>query len=70
MTGALTFSGHGPYDLPVAQLARAESQGDAVSLTFRVLVNPSQMEVVRIAVLNSQALELAAQILEAASKPA
>jgi hypothetical protein len=42
---------------------------DGVTLTFRVLVTPSQVEVVRILVPNSQALELAALIAYQATHP-
>jgi hypothetical protein len=66
MDSSLQFQGPGPFDLPVAQGARAEAGTDAVTLSFRVLVEPNRMEVVRISVLNSQALELAAEIATAA----
>ena len=61
----ISFEGPGPFDLPVAQAALAAPQGDAVSLSFRVLVDSNRLELVRIAVLNNQALELAAAILAA-----
>lgn len=65
MDSAIQFQGAGPFDLPVAQRATADAGTTAVTLSFRVLVDPSRVEVVRIAVLNSQALELAAAILRA-----
>jgi hypothetical protein len=67
MESSVQFLGSGPFDLPVAQSATAEAGSDAVTVSFRVLVNPSQVAVVRIAVLNSQALELAAAIAQAAA---
>jgi hypothetical protein len=69
MESQIQFLGPGPFDLPVAQSATAAPGTDAVTVIFRVLVNPNQMEAVRIAVLNSQALELAAAIAKAASSP-
>lgn len=66
VAGSIQFQGSGPFDLPVAQRATASPGKDAVTLSFDILVNPSQREVVRIAVLNSQALELAAEIAKAA----
>jgi hypothetical protein len=68
MTDQVQFLGSGPFDLPVAQRATATVGTDAVTLSFRILINPSQEGVVRIAVLNSQALELAAAIAAAAAK--
>lgn len=68
MDFSIQFLGSGPFDLPVAQSATAEAGTDAVTVSFRVLVNPSQVGLVRIAVLNSQALELAAAILHAATQ--
>jgi hypothetical protein len=67
MAGAIQFQGSGPFDLPVAQRATATPGSDAVTLTFHILANPSQMEAVRIAVLNSQALAFAAAIARAAA---
>ncbi len=64
----LIFEGPGPFDLPASQESYAESQGDAVTVGFRVLVDPNQVAAVRIAVLNNQALQLAHQIANAAAK--
>jgi len=69
MAGTIQFQGPGPFDLPVAQRAAATAGSDAVTLSFRILVTPSQQEVVRIAVLNNQALEFAAAIAKAATSP-
>jgi hypothetical protein len=63
----IQFLGSGPFDLPVAQRATATPGSDAVTLSFRIQENPNRMVVVRIAVLNSQALELAAEIATAAT---
>ena len=49
MESSVQFLGSGPFDLPVAQSATAEAGSDAVTVSFRVLVNPSQVAVVRIA---------------------
>ena len=65
MKSEIKFCGSGPFDLPTAQEARADSGTDAVTLSFRVLITPNQMGVVRIAVLNNQALEFASQIVAA-----
>ena len=62
------FYGPGPFDLPASQESYAESQGDAVTIGFRVLVDSSRVAAVRVAVLNNQALQLARQIVEAASR--
>jgi hypothetical protein len=67
MAGKVTFTGEGPFDLPVAQQARCDPGSDAVTLVFRVLVDPSRVELVRIAVLNNQALDLAGEIAQAAA---
>lgn len=68
MESRVVFEGHGPFDLPVAQQVHAEAQGsNSVSLSFRLLVDPSRLEVVRIAVLNNQALELLDQLQAAIS---
>ncbi len=64
----LIFEGPGPFDLPTAQGSYAESQGDAVTIGFRVQTDPSRAATVRIAVLNNQALQLAHQIANAAAK--
>lgn len=63
----IQFQGSGPFDLPVAQRATVTRGSDAVTLSFRIFVNPNQQEVVRIAVLNNQALEFAAEITKAAT---
>lgn len=68
MTQSIQFLGSGPFDLPAAQSAKASAGTDAVTLSFRFLMNPSQLGVVRIAVLNSQALELAGAIASAVAK--
>ena len=65
---SVEFHGPGPFDLPVSQESYAESQGDAVTIGFRVLVDPSRVAAVRIAVLNNQALKLAREIVEAAAR--
>ena len=65
MDSAVQFLGSGPFDLPVAQSATAEAGTDAVTVSFRVLVNPSQMVTFRIAVPNSQALQFAEAIARA-----
>jgi hypothetical protein len=67
MESRFQFLGPGLFDLPVAQSATATPGSDAVTVSFRVLVNPSQVAVVRIAVVNSVALELAAAIATAAT---
>jgi hypothetical protein len=75
MENKITFSGPGPYDLPVAQSSTAEIVGsvsridNTVRLTFRVLVDPSHPELVRIAVPSSQALDLAEKIRTAVLGP-
>jgi hypothetical protein len=66
----LTMEGLRPFDLPVAQSATAEAGSDAATVSFRVLVNPSQAVTVRIAVPNSLLLELAAAIAAATPRPA
>lgn len=61
----VTFHGEGPFDLPVAQQVSAARTGNTVALTFRVLVDPSRVEAVRIAVPSNQALDLVGQISRA-----
>jgi hypothetical protein len=61
------FRGPGPFYLPAAQSATAEAGSDAITVSFRVLVNPSQVEVVRIPIVKRQALALAEAIKQAAS---
>lgn len=61
------FKGPGPFDLPAAQAARADKQGDRVLLSFRCLVAPNRLELVRISVENSQALDLANRISRSAT---
>jgi hypothetical protein len=68
MESSVQFQGPGPFDLPVAQSATAGPGLVAVTVSFLVLVNPSRPEVVRIAVPNSLALELAAAIVQAAPR--
>ncbi len=60
------FHGPGPFDLPVAQQSKAYRSGHTIEVAFRVLVDPSRLELVRIAVPNNQALELGFQITHAA----
>lgn len=68
MTNDITLHGSGPFDLPVAQQARASAGSDAVTLAFRIADPLSKQPVtVRIAVPNSQALEFAGQIARAAA---
>lgn len=62
----IEFHGPGPFDLPVAQSVAASPVDNTVVLTFRVLARSNQLEVVRIAVLSSQARGLAVQIASAA----
>lgn len=52
----ITFDGPGPFDLPTAQQATVYAEGDGVVLSFRVLVNPNRVELVRIALSSNQAL--------------
>ena len=60
------FHGPGPFDLPVAQQVSADPVANTVVLSFRILARSKELEVVRIAVLSNQALELAAQMRAAA----
>ena len=62
------FVGDGPFDLPVAQAVSAQSHGDSVALSFRILVNPSEAATVRIAMTNNRARALADAILKAAGQ--
>ena len=62
----IEFHGPGPFDLPVAQQSKAYRSGRIVEVAFRVLVDPSRLELVRIAIPYNQALELVAQIRNAA----
>lgn len=76
MDNKITFSGPGPYDLPVAQSATVQTAGwadhtdNTVVLAFRVLADPSRLELVRITVPNNLALDLAGQIARAVAKAA
>lgn len=69
MTNEIALHGSGPFDLPMAQQARASAGSDAVTLAFRV-ADPlaSHPVTVRIAVPNSHARELADQIARAAAE--
>jgi hypothetical protein len=69
MESHIQFQGPGPFDLPVAQRAKVEAGTDAATVSFRVLVNPNQPLLVRIAVPNGLLLELAAEIARAAPSP-
>jgi hypothetical protein len=75
MESKITFSGPGPFDLPVAQSSTAGIVGSVsrtdniVRLSFRVLVDPNRPELVRIAVPSSQALDLAEKIRTAVLGP-
>ncbi len=60
------FHGPGPFDLPVAQQSKAYRSGHTVEVAFRVLVDPSRLELVRIAIPYNQALELGYQMKNAA----
>ncbi len=60
------FHGPGPFDLPVAQQSKAYRSGHTVEVAFRVLVDPSRLEAVRIAIPSNQALELGVQMTKAA----
>ena len=67
MNFASRFQGPGPYDLPVAQGAKVQAGTDAMTLMFRVLSSPGQIEAVNIQIPNGIALEFAAAIAQAAS---
>jgi hypothetical protein len=67
MESKITFSGLGPYDLPASHSSRASPLNETVVLHFRVLIDPTREEVVRIAIPNNQALDLAGQIAKAAA---
>lgn len=72
MASMIEFHGIGPFDLPIAQSSRAAAGSDAVTLTFSLVIDTSRArnrpELVRIAVPNNQARELAAAILAAVPK--
>jgi hypothetical protein len=65
MEAEVLFRGPGPYALPVAQSATAVTGTDAVTVIFRVLVNPSQVEAVQVQAPHKLALQLAAAIAHA-----
>ena len=68
MSSEIQFRGTGPFDLPVAQSSMATEGTNAVTLSFRLLAQPNHLAMVRIAIPNSQALELAAAIAQAVAK--
>jgi len=70
-TSGLDFSmplrGSGPFNLPVAQTAKAHADKDAVLLCFRVFTELGRLVTVQIEVPRSQALELASSLAEIVS---
>ena len=68
MNHKIEFHGLDPFDLPVSHRSRAYPGTDAVTLAFLILdPRTNQPITVRIAVPNSQALELAGQIATAST---
>jgi hypothetical protein len=64
------FHGDGPFDLPAAQAVSAQSHGDSLAVSFRILVSPNEAATVHIAMTNNRAQELAGAISKALGRPA
>ena len=66
----IRFEGSGPYHLPVAQSATAESnKGNGVTLILKCLVDGKKLEAVNVQLTDGVAAELGSKLLMVAMNP-